>query len=515
MRTEPRSPLTSVVGGLRDRTSGVFRRIGGRGPMVRVLLVVAILGAVGAAGYLATLGDASVAYHWLYPNQKLSASDLDAIAEALGAEGIEHVQMDGRIGVRAANRALATAALDKRKFAPATLDDLRKQALNTSVFDGPDEKELKERTFLERELQLLIETYAGVRAAHVRLNRSKSRVGPRSAANVTAFVRVDRESERELPNKTQMAIKSLLDANIPDLHGALTLMDETGHVYLTAGNPSHEATIQTHAREDEYREELLEQLRHIRGLDVTVRIEKVTLPLPEVPPSPPTVHLRPIPATEPPPAVPAEEVKVNQPLEDPDLVARPDPPPPITVVPAPTPPPGPPPTIDKAKVWVRVPKSYYLNVFQVQNASKGPTPSDLVPIVTRTKDLITRAVNLVVPEKMLGEVAIDVIPDDVEPARVVRIPAAVPSWQTWSWGIAFGAVGALAVMSLAAGFHRLATRKPAPRPSRTAWRDNYAVDEPETGTPAPSERVRELVRQNPEAAAGVLHRWIGQGGPNG
>ena len=34
---------------------------------------------------------------------------------------------------------------------------------------------------------------------------------------------------------------------------------------------------------------------------------------------------------------------------------------------------------------------------------------------------------------------------------------------------------------------------------------------PEAGH-APSERVRELVRFNPEAAAGVLQRWIGQGG---
>ena len=32
--------------------------------------------------------------------------------------------------------------------------------------------------------------------------------------------------------------------------------------------------------------------------------------------------------------------------------------------------------------------------------------------------------------------------------------------------------------------------------------------------PGPSERVRELIRLNPEAAASVLHRWTGQGGPN-
>ena len=49
-------------------------------------------------------------------------------------------------------------------------------------------------------------------------------------------------------------------------------------------------------------------------------------------------------------------------------------------------------------------------------------------------------------------------------------------------------------------------------PARGTDRGRYPIDTaPEPGH-APSERVRELVRFNPEAAAGVLQRWIGQGG---
>jgi hypothetical protein len=48
-------------------------------------------------------------------------------------------------------------------------------------------------------------------------------------------------------------------------------------------------------------------------------------------------------------------------------------------------------------------------------------------------------------------------------------------------------------------------------------RGRYKIDEPaDAGAgPGPSEKVRELIRLNPEAAASVLHRWTGQGGTVG
>ena len=65
---------------------------------------------------------------------------------------------------------------------------------------------------------------------------------------------------------------------------------------------------------------------------------------------------------------------------------------------------------------------------------------------------------------------------------------------------------------MAAAYRAVVSRRPVPRRARGADRGRYPIDAaPEPGH-APSERVRELVRFNPEAAAGVLQRWIGQGG---
>ena len=49
-------------------------------------------------------------------------------------------------------------------------------------------------------------------------------------------------------------------------------------------------------------------------------------------------------------------------------------------------------------------------------------------------------------------------------------------------------------------------------PAGGADRGRYPIGAAAESGHAPSERVRELVRFNPEAAAGVLQRWIGQGG---
>ena len=66
-------------------------------------------------------------------------------------------------------------------------------------------------------------------------------------------------------------------------------------------------------------------------------------------------------------------------------------------------------------------------------------------------------------------------------------------------------------------FRLLAARRSAPRPAtlRREDRGSYKIDEASDAGPGPAERVRDLIRLNPEAAASVLHRWTGQGGPIG
>jgi flagellar M-ring protein FliF len=53
-------------------------------------------------------------------------------------------------------------------------------------------------------------------------------------------------------------------------------------------------------------------------------------------------------------------------------------------------------------------------------------------------------------------------------------------------------------------------RRPARLPEPIHKTRRYHADS--ASDPGPSERVRELIRRNPEAAASVLQRWTGQGG---
>jgi flagellar biosynthesis/type III secretory pathway M-ring protein FliF/YscJ len=77
------------------------------------------------------------------------------------------------------------------------------------------------------------------------------------------------------------------------------------------------------------------------------------------------------------------------------------------------------------------------------------------------------------------------------------------------WGI-IGAVAAAVAVLMALGSWIQAARRPArliESPSAGRRYREDAADEP-----GPSERVRELVRRDPEVAASVLQRWATQGG---
>jgi hypothetical protein len=91
------------------------------------------------------------------------------------------------------------------------------------------------------------------------------------------------------------------------------------------------------------------------------------------------------------------------------------------------------------------------------------------------------------------------------------IPSVAEPHRPWIW-VALSGVVVLASVGAVGAMVRLATRRQPTRPSRSSWRPGFVVDGPNDPLPGPSERVRELIRLNPEAAAGVLQRWIGQGG---
>ena len=77
------------------------------------------------------------------------------------------------------------------------------------------------------------------------------------------------------------------------------------------------------------------------------------------------------------------------------------------------------------------------------------------------------------------------------------------------WGI-IGAVAASVALLLAMGSWIQAARRPSRSIGSTHGGRAYREDPADE--PGPSERVRELVRRNPETAASVLQRWATQGG---
>jgi hypothetical protein len=161
-----------------------------------------------------------------------------------------------------------------------------------------------------------------------------------------------------------------------------------------------------------------------------------------------------------------------------------------------------------------VPKSYYLTKAAL---GRDPSPDRLQPFIEQTESLIRAAVAHVVPPELTSpgeppDVTIHIFPD-VGPTNVsLRSQVATDARRPLSWWIPAGvAGGCLMVVVSALGVRVLAWRRPvggrvaAQRPGR--YRSD-AASEPGSG---PAERVRELIRLNPEAAASVLHRWIGQG----
>ena len=262
------------------------------------------------------------------------------------------------------------------------------------------------------------------------------------------------------------------------------MADQTGHKYMAAGDVPLKEEVRKHSQEEEWSSRIAEGLRHIPGVGVSVTLESVAVPAPVV---------------EPAPAPPAEAVTANRGLE-------------VTQEPRPVAaPPAPPVTETRANVWVRVPRSFYLMAAQAQTSSRHPSAEDMEAMKKTTARIIREAVDASIPKHLQGEVKEAIVQDDLAASRTVLLPPESTDLTSFRpiLVVALG-VGLAVIVSVATAL-RFAVKRPALRPSN-AWRPGFVADEP---NPGPSERVRELIRLNPEAAAGVLQRWIGQGGAVG
>jgi flagellar M-ring protein FliF len=501
MRTE--NPITAVVAQLRAQLARARRSVWARGPVVRWASALGVLAVLAALGYLIASPSPG---KYLGEGRQYPVDDLAEITRALQSQQIEYRVEERRVGVAAARYDEAMEAIAKLDIGHRSVGEIRKKKTHdsSSLWTTPAEKERLELEAKEETLEAMISDLDGVVSADVLIHRTQSRAGLRPTSTSTAFVRLETRDGRQLPDKTVQTIKDIIVANEPDLKpDAVTVCDRTGHRYLDAANPELNEASRIRAREEELAQEMLEHLDWIKGVRVTVQLvtPPVSAPAPQPVPAAPPEETRP-PADEP-------RVGVNQPLDlapEPDPVAASSTPPPLLEKPTATPEPEPEPTY--ARVWVKVPRSYYYKA----HPGRNPSLEDLQPIQASTERLIRTAANYVLPRDMFL-VMIDTIPDDIA-QRDLLVPPAVPETRrTPSWWVPAGVAAALASALLIAGLRLLASRRPRAEPAVEPAHGTFARDvaSDETG-PGPSERVRELIRRNPEAAASVLHRWIGHGG---
>src|SRR5262249_4054757 len=162
-----------------------------------------------------------------------------------------------------------------------------------------------------------------------------------------------------------------------------------GRPYFDSGNPALGDHSRDQVRAEQLREEILEKLAWINGVQVWVDlIERRDL-------SSAAVSL-PEPSHE--DASPA--VGVHQPpgLQDVGPAARPVIPPGAG-------------SIERGRVLVNVPRSFYLRAILPGTDHREPTRDELHEMASRTREQILRAVNLVVPDSWTVDV--DTIPDDL------------------------------------------------------------------------------------------------------
>jgi flagellar biosynthesis/type III secretory pathway M-ring protein FliF/YscJ len=160
-------------------------------------------------------------------------------------------------------------------------------------------------------------------------------------------------------------------------------------------------------------------------------------------------------------------------------------------------------------VLVEIPSQHFLDRFRaVVGADRIPTQAELQPFVSQTSEQVEKAVRHEIPEASLGGFQIVKLPLPA-PRGVAPTTRTKSVWDTRSRAIAGAAAGAgvLFLALVATGGRRLARGRRSGPPG-----DRPRVRFDEEDRPGPADRVRELVRRDPEAAAGVLRRWVGQGG---
>jgi hypothetical protein len=449
--------------------------------------------ASGLIGYaILTLSPAGEAAgrDWLFHGNRFSQDEVVKITKILEASQLDPIADGGRIGVPRSRLAEAQSLLGKAGLGPRRMDDLVDEPSNTSIFEPPLPAEKKQDMRQARFLKAAIDRLDPELSASVQIHRKRPVGFGRASESVEAHVYLDIEGNQKINSRQVEAIKNLTVSFVPDLKPeGLYLIDGMGNVYLSPTNPSLGHRSRAMAREEELADKIATTLNWIPDLRVTVTVDPTPTPSPT---TPETLVVETVP----------EPILANQPLEaEPEA----EPAEPVAAVPAE-------PDADagqtgKATVFLQVPVSYVVRKFNaIHGMSRRPAREDLEPLFRQERQNIMDRVRNIVPETELARVEVDKF--DTNAPLAADAPPIPPSLTLRSWWVPAALSGILAALGLAALGGWWAARRPASRPRPATARPAARRLVPAPASPA--ERVRELIRIDPAAATGVLHRWIGQ-----
>ncbi|MGO9465893.1 MAG: hypothetical protein ACLQVF_17265 [Isosphaeraceae bacterium] len=528
MRTIDRLSPNAAWARLHALVGRLARSLSARHPAIRWGLVLTVVGAFLALGYWAATAFSTVSVRYLASGARFSSEDLIKICRAFDERRITDYRVDDRrVAVSADDFDDAAVLLAKIGVGRHSIEEIRSQPGAMSLlWETSEDRARRDQLERERILEAMIGQQSGVVWSLVSLPHARAAAGLRNPPKPSAFVYLETEGDRQLPFRSVQAIPAILRGFEPDLNlHAITVMDRRGHRYLDPSNPSLGDISRNRAREEELSEKILEKLDWIKGVRVLVQVSTPhhvatttgragSSSTSANPPRPADRSVSgdgnaaPGPAA-PAPAEGAPAIVVNGPaFLEPEPVA----PKPIAAAPVSSESAGAAgePGHESGHVLVNVPRSFYYNALVNKADHLEPSPEEFQLMAARTETGVKKTVELVLPEQGSWRVDVDTIPDELPLVRPALLPyPAEARRKALDWGIV-GAVGAAISILAAVGswiqVARRSARPPQPEASTARYRADPASD------PGPSERVRELVRRNPAAAASVLQRWTVQGG---
>jgi hypothetical protein len=471
MRTDPPAAVLAPLVRLRNGAIRAWRHIAGAGLATRLALIAGLVGLIVVVGFYASQ-DEPGGMAAIYEDHRFTPSEVARIGKALDAEEIAWTSDRGCIQVRRGRLAQVHALLERRGLGPLGLRDEWGEPVASSPLELLSDRDARERRHRERVLEAAIEEYDSTLQANVKIepSRAKSSRNPQTP-KVTVLLKA--ESDRRLRPAAVEGIATLLLSLVPDLKPeGLWILDSKLRVYHSPTSMSLRPDSMARSREEELTGRILEQLDYIKGVHVAVSIGVSARTVRAVPPASP-------------------QVVPNRPIEEPPVQAVP-----VTVLAA------------KAKVFVQVPAAYVLDRYRAVSQNPRPSPKELDLLFRETRERIETVVRNVVPTEDLGSVDVSRIEIAGAPLEAARVPEPTgPRLHLVGLATASG-VGVLVLAVAVVWGLRLAGRRAPTRALPATRRPRLSS----AGTTPPSERVRELVKLDPAAAAGVLQRWIGHGG---